>query len=198
MRRALTLALALVGGSAFAHSGTGLSGTGVALSTLTHGQMAVIARHAPAILDMAARVPAPDEPFRRVLNYARIQKAYCGWGLVPGSVTDEASPFNECSHAWLAAARDLLVRMGSLPDVPVGALSGAVERAMLDEGAALVLCKFSAEGFDTGSIVKPDPMAMIRHPASAFSVLALLMVLAAAGFGMARFLTTSPRPVREG
>ena len=47
----------------------------------------------------------------RLEDYLSLQSFACLWGLVPGSVTDEASPFNECSHAYLAAARALLLHL---------------------------------------------------------------------------------------
>jgi hypothetical protein len=39
----------------------------------------------------------------RIENYVNLQSFACLWGLVPGSLKDEGSPFNECAHAYLAA-----------------------------------------------------------------------------------------------
>ena len=39
----------------------------------------------------------------RLEDYLSLQSFACLWGMVPGSITDEDSPFNECAHAYLAA-----------------------------------------------------------------------------------------------
>src|SRR5690242_10005921 len=73
--------------------------TGISIPSLTHGQMAVIAQYRREILALADRQTArSDDTFFRLRNYVDLQYLYCAWGLVPGSVTDETSPFNECSH----------------------------------------------------------------------------------------------------
>jgi hypothetical protein len=77
--------------------------------------MPVIADYSDEIIALAARQYNPGQEFQRVVNYAHIQQTYCVWGLVPGSVTDESSPFNECSHAYLAATKDVLRRMTAMP-----------------------------------------------------------------------------------
>ena len=65
-------------------------------------------------MDLASRAVDTSEPFRRVLNYAEIQYSYCLWGRMPGSVTDEESPFNECAHAYLAATKAVLLAMATV------------------------------------------------------------------------------------
>lgn len=67
------------------------------------------------IIDLASRAVDTNEPFRRMLNYAEIQYSYCLWGRMPGSVTDEESPFNECAHAYLAATKAVLLSMREMP-----------------------------------------------------------------------------------
>ncbi|MGA0541860.1 hypothetical protein [Neotabrizicola sp. VNH66] len=164
---------------------------GVPIAEITHGQMPVIADHAGAILALAGRFPAPDAEFGRVLNYAKIQRAWCLWGRVPGAVTDEASPFNACSHAWLAATQDLLVRMeaasaGRSP--AVAALARRVEGEMLLASTSLSLCAFSATPYDTAVLVRPVWADVLRHPVSLGSLGGAAALLAAAGVLALRWL----------
>ena len=48
--------------------------------------MAVIARFQGEIEHLADRQMPTDPTFRGLLNYARIQRTYCLWGLAPGGV----------------------------------------------------------------------------------------------------------------
>jgi hypothetical protein len=78
-------------------------------------------------------------------------------GVVPGSLTDETSPFNECSHAYLAGTSALLAHMEKMPAVAADAkaLSDKIELEMLANGSARVLCRYSGEAFNTGEIIMP-------------------------------------------
>ncbi|GGD90766.1 hypothetical protein GCM10011390_06870 [Aureimonas endophytica] len=161
MRRAFLAALlALAAVSPAAAHGSGAVGPieGIAIPSLTHGQMAVLQRWNGEILAEAARQPRSDERFRRIANYAALQRAACLWGLVPGSIANEESSFNGCMHATLAAERQLIVEMRRLtPErATLADLAERIERDMLSEGASLVLCRHSAEDFDTARIVAPD------------------------------------------
>ncbi len=69
--------------------------------------MAVISGYRGAILDLAQRQTQTDPTFRRLYNHGNLQYTYCLWGLMPGSLMDEESPFNECSHAYLATTKAL-------------------------------------------------------------------------------------------
>jgi hypothetical protein len=132
--------------------------TGLSIPGLTHGQMVVIANYRSEILALADAQPfQSDETFFRLRNYVDLQYLYCAWGLVPGGVTDEDSPFNECSHAYLAGARALLLHMQTMPGVQsrVDALVDRIERAMLANNASLVLCQYSNEPFNTADHVGP-------------------------------------------
>ena len=167
---------------AAAHSRRTASGpaTGIAISNLTHGQMAVIAGYRAAILRLAAaQETARDQSFRRVLNYARIQFSYCMWGLAPGGVADEESPFNECSHAYLAAARDLLLRMNAAPapEPRVAALMADIDMEMVRNKTSLVLCRYSDESFNTADIIRPEWNRVPFHLPSlaAFAGLSLIV-----------------------
>ncbi|MGO7420398.1 hypothetical protein ACCT09_10495, partial [Rhizobium ruizarguesonis] len=96
----------VVAGSVFAHSRSdGGSHAGLDIPEISHGEMAVMSDYRSGIIDLASRAVDTNESFRRMLNYAEIQYSYCLWGRMPGSVTDEESPFNECAHAYLAATK---------------------------------------------------------------------------------------------
>jgi hypothetical protein len=184
----LLLGLLLAPVQAPAHSGRMVKpGDGIAIASLSHGQMAVIARHRGQILALAARHYPPDDTLRRLTNYAELQDAWCLWGLMPGTIRDEASPFNLCAHAALAAARDALLRLGALrPDDP--AVAGLIRRIDIDmmaEGSALALCQYSDAAFDTATLLRPDWMAVPGHWPSAATLLAIA-ALAAAGLAALR------------
>jgi len=170
--------------------------SGIAIPALTHGQMAVIADHRAEILALAARLPRTDERFRRLLNFGKLQHTYCLWGLVPGSLRDEASPFNECSHAYLSATQALLVAMRNMndPRSPLGgeieALVSRIDAEMVRKGASFVLCQYSADGFNTASLVRPDLAAVPFHAPSAFSFAALALAMGAGVVGLARGRTS--------
>ncbi|MFT3688973.1 hypothetical protein [Paenirhodobacter sp.] len=152
--RWLVLAL-LLATSAEAHRARPLApDDGVRIASLTHGQMAVIARYRGEILALADRRYPPDDTLRRLVNYARLQRAYCLWGLMPGTISDENSPFNSCAHAYLAATRAVLLRLDPTPQAT--ALRQRIDDEMLLNGASLVLCAYSAEEFSTAVMVRPD------------------------------------------
>ncbi len=118
--------------------------TGVVIPSLTHGQMAVIASNLSAIRTLAGNQIAGDMTLWRLEDYLSLQSFACLWGLVPGSIADEASPFNECAHAYLAAARAMLVHLRKMPNADhpaVEALIGRIETEMLMNDASLTLCR---------------------------------------------------------
>ena len=122
-----------------------------------------------------------DTEIRKLLAFSSTQFARCLWGLMPFSIQDEASPMNECSHAYLAADRDMLVRMRDLPiwQNRSRSLFDAVDKEMVEGGASLVLCIFSATDFNTASPVGPDWHDFIEHRPS------LIVILLAGGTVMA-------------
>jgi hypothetical protein len=144
--------------SAWAHRTSSGDTSGISIPSLTHGQMAVIAAYRADILGLAdGQIARGDETFFRLRNFVDLQYLYCAWGLVPGSVTDEASPFNECSHAYLSGARALLLYMQTMPgdQSRVHALVDRIERDMLANNASLVLCQYSSEAFNTAEHIGP-------------------------------------------
>jgi hypothetical protein len=177
--------------AASAHSiGPVADDSGISIPSLTHGQMAVIASYRSEILALAARQVRTDEAFRRLMNYGAIQYTYCLWGLVPGSLRAEDSPFNECSHAYLSAAQALLLYMRAMPanepafQADVESLVSRIDADMVRSGASLVLCRFSGEAFNTASLIRPVWSDIPFHPPSLIAFGILAMGLSAGAIGL--------------
>ncbi|MBS0251985.1 MAG: hypothetical protein JSR78_13075 [Proteobacteria bacterium] len=131
--------------------------SGIPIPNLTHGQLHVLTRYQSAIMNLANSQVQPSLEVRTLQNFINLQLAYCFWGLVPGSISDEASPFNECSHAYLAASKALLVRLQQTHDTraKADALADQINLAMLEDATALEICSNSFEPFNTAQIVMP-------------------------------------------
>lgn len=159
---------------------------GLQIPSLTHGQMAVIARYRGDILDLAQAQTVTDPTFRRLYNHGNLQYTYCLWGLMPGSLTDEQSPFNECSHAYLATAKALLAYMATMPTAKreAGALVSAIDADMVRSGASWILCQYSGEAFSTGAVVEPRWRDMFFHLPSLMVVIATVAALGAAAWSI--------------
>jgi hypothetical protein len=171
-------ALAFASANASAHSRSGPPEPGIPIPSLTHGQMAVMARYRRETVDLASRQTKTDPTFRRLLNYGNIQYTYCLWGLVPGSIRDEESPFNECSHAYLAATKAVLAYMQGMPSARDAAndLVSRIDADMVRTGASWVLCQYSGEPFSTGGIVVPRWRDVPFHAPSLVAFLTALCV----------------------
>ena len=131
---------------------------GVSIPSLTHGQMAVISDNLSAIRALSGARIGFDMTTWRLEDYLNLQSFVCLWGLVPRSIADEESPFNECAHAYLAAGRALLLQLRAAPGSDreaVDALIGKIEGEMLVNGASLSMCRYSDEPFNTNQIVFP-------------------------------------------
>lgn len=156
--------------------------SGIAITPISHGQMAVIADYRNQIHVLAAWTAERDATVAKLLDFSRQQYARCLWGWIPGSVTDEASPFNECSHAYLAADQAMLLRIregGYWPDITTE-LFDKIEMQMVRSGSSLVLCAFSAAAFNTASLIGPHWIDVLYHLPSLLTV-ALLAFAALAG-----------------
>lgn len=176
--------LPIAAAEAYAHQRTaGGPHTGIAIAEISHGEMIMMAEYRDRIIDLASTATDTNEPFRRVLNYAQIQYAYCFWGKMPGGVTDEASPFNECSHAYLAATKAALLQMREMPReaVAAGEIVSLIDAGMVLRGLALITCEFSGEAFDTADVVRPRWSDVPTHAASMATLTAIGAIL---GFGL--------------
>lgn len=148
----------MVCGDAFAHSRRASAPvTGIPIPSVSHGEMAILAGYRSDIIDLAARVGQTDPTFRRIQNHATIQYSYCFWGIAPGAVRDEDSPFNECAHAYLAAAKALILHMRTMAnaDPAVERLVSTIDADMVRAGAAFIGCEYSGETFSTAEFLTP-------------------------------------------
>jgi hypothetical protein len=183
--------------SLLAAHGGGSSGshTGIPIPSLTHGEMSVIAPYYGRIIAIAEDVSDTDETFRRLLNFAQIQRAYCLWGMMPGSVSDEESPFNECSHAYLAAAKAVLLQMRTMKGetAPVDDLVSEIDATLVRNNLSLILCKFSGESFNTADLVRPKLADIFLDTRSFLAILSALLAIVAGLWLTARALRTEPR-----
>jgi hypothetical protein len=154
---------------------------GISIPNIVHGQMAIIAAHKAAILDLAERQIPTDPTMRRLQSFINLQFFTCMWGIIPGSLRDEDSPFNECTHAYLAATRALLSHLQEMTGgdrTAVRILATTIEQEMLDERASLVICRYSDEPFNTAEVIGPHWSRIPYHLPSlvTFAGLALTIV----------------------
>jgi hypothetical protein len=171
---------------------------GVSIPSLTHGQMAVIRDNLPAIRALAGARLGFDLTTWRLEDYLNLQSFACLWGIVPGSVTDEESPFNECAHAYLAAGRALLLQLRQGPNADpksIDALISKIEVEMLADGASLNLCRYSDEPFNTDEIIWPHWGMAPFHAPTLAAVGAVLAMLASGAFAL--WQATTPRAARS-
>lgn len=177
-------------GSALAHQRStpdALQANGIPIPNLSHGQMGVIAGNLSAILALAEQDVRPDPTTQRLQSFVNLQYFYCVRGLVPGSLTDEESPFNECTHAYLAGARALLMHMKSLPGRQAAVdLAGRIELQMLANSTSLVLCQYSDEPFNTAAVLSPHWSDIPSHPPSLAAFGGSTLALVACGWVLTR------------
>jgi hypothetical protein len=161
---------------------------GISIPSLSHGQMVVIANNRAAILDLAARQIPTDPTMRRLEAFVNLQFFACMWGLVPGSLEDENSPFNECTHAYLAAAQALLLHLQVMPGdrAPVRALVAKIELEMLSNSASLATCRYSDEPFNTADVIGPHWSDIPFHPPSLITFAAFALATGGSGWMVAR------------
>jgi hypothetical protein len=170
---------------------------GVPIPSLTHGQMAVIHDNLSAIRALASARLGFGLTTWRLEDYLNLQSFACLWGMVPGSVTDEESPFNECAHAYLAAGRALLLQLNREPGADhksIDALISNIEVEMLADGVSLNLCRYSDEPFNTNDIIWPHWSMAPFHAPTVASFAAVFALIAVGVFGLMQ--ATTPRGAR--
>ena len=166
---------------------SGASVEGIAIPSLTHGQMAVISNNLSAIRSLASGRIGFDMTTWRLEDYLNLQSFACLWGLVPGSIADEESPFNECAHAYLAAGQALLLQLRKAPGADhkaVDALLGKIEVEMLANNASLTVCRYSDEPFNTNEIIFPRWSEIPWHPPTAAFAALVLVAIGGAAWGI--------------
>ncbi len=154
---------------------------GISIPNIAHGQMAIVAARKAAILDLAERQMPTDPTMRRLESFINLQFFACMWGMIPGSLSDENSLFNECTHAYLAATRALLSHLQEMTGgdrTAVRALATTIEQEMLDDGASLIICRYSDEPFNTAEVIGPHWSRIPYHLPSlvTFAALALMII----------------------
>ena len=162
---------------------------GIPIPSLTHGQMAVISDNLTAIRTLASSRIGFDMTTWRLEDYLNLQSFACLWGVVPGSIRDEDSPFNECAHAYLAAGRALLLQLRAAPGVDqnaVEALISKIEVEMLAHDASLTLCRYSDEPFNTNEVVWPHWSAIPYHAPTLATLGALFALIAVPAIWLVR------------
>ncbi|MFY9877607.1 MAG: hypothetical protein WAL20_18500 [Rhodomicrobium sp.] len=154
---------------------------GVAIAAITHGEMLLIAKYRTLILDLAARQPVTDPALRRLEGFVSLQYFTCFRGLVPGSLSDESSPFNECSHAYLAGTRALLAHIVQMPgdQSAAKALQERINAEIASDPAFGAFCSNSQEVFDSATIVTPDWTMLPAHLPTVLTLSAFMLLISA-------------------
>jgi hypothetical protein len=162
---------------------------GLSIPSLTHGQMAVISGNLPAIRALASSRLGFDMTTWRLEDYLNLRSFACLWGIVPGSITDEDSPFNECAHAYLAAGRELLLQLRATPGVDQGAVEALIrkiEAEMLAHDASLMLRRYSDEPFNTNEVIWPHWSEIPFHAPTLAALGAVFAMIASPAIWLAR------------
>ncbi len=179
-------------GTGFAHSQRTPSGerNGLPFQSVSHGELVVLAQYSAAIFQLAYSSSQTDLTFRRLMNYASIEYSYCLWGLAPRAAVDEASPFNECTHAYLSAQKALLFHMRSIPEVKTqaGDLISKIDAETVLTGAALIGCVFTGEQFTTAEFVTPHWELLVGHWPSLLALALLAALSSIIGLAISYFL----------
>jgi hypothetical protein len=180
---ACLLSLGISATPALAHRramGNAAAPTGIAIPNLSHGQMDVVADNMDDILELADRQVPGDPVTRRLQGFVSQQYFLCLRGMVPGSLRDETSPFNECSHAYLAGVHALLMHLratyGGHPDVRD--LVARIGLEMARNNTSLVMCRYSDEPFNTAELISPHWSEIASHPPSPATFGGFALVLA--------------------
>lgn len=180
LRNLLVILATLAASQSLAHGNYKPGNTsGIAIPSLSHGEMAVISDYRSRILAIAGQVDRTDPTFRRLLNFGAIQYSYCLWGVAPGAITDEQSPFNECAHAYLSAAKALLFHMRDMPEVAASAnaLISDIDADVVRKGAALIGCQYSGESFNTAEFLRPHWEKLPGHRPSLYALATGVLLL---------------------
>lgn len=167
---------------------------GMAIPSVAHGE--VLAEYRAQILDLAAKQPRTDITLRRLAGFVEMQYFVCFWGLVPGSLSDEESPFNECSHAYVAGAHALLTHMAEMPgdQSAARALAARIEAKLASDPMSGTLCSNSTKDFDIGVIVKPNWQLIATHPPTVLALTAALVVTTVGLWGAFRLWLSFGQP----
>ena len=163
--RLARLALFLIGlvswaSTAEAHGGgsSSLNPGGLEIPSSSHGELVVLDGYYARIMALADSAASTNAQFRKLANFARIQRYFCLWGMAPGAASDENSPFNQCTHAYLSAAKQVLISMRDMPGLSPRAneLMSDLDADMVRRGEMLIGCQYSADVFSTTNFAGPN------------------------------------------
>lgn len=190
----LSLGAALSCAPAAAHSSRKpLNTSGLPIANLAHDQLRVMDRYKDSIVALAAREIGPDVATRTLYNFVNLQFAYCLWGLVPGALSNEDSPFNGCSHAYLAGSKALLDQLQRSSSDPAEAnqLAARIQLDMQREETGALICRNGVDSLNTAEIIFPELSGTAFNP--------LLTLLAFIVFGTLAglFLLNRGKDTRE-
>ncbi|WP_137155320.1 hypothetical protein [Rhizobium sp. FKL33] len=131
---------------------------GFEIAAIDHGAMIAIAPFRDRILDLARQIPDRNEHLKALLLYNEIQSANCLWELLPGSLTDEASPMNACAHADMASLKAILDELATIDGARKAALGlvGELDQHMVLLGSSYTRCEFSDTVFYTEYQINPN------------------------------------------
>jgi len=155
----LSLVAAMCSAPAGAHSSRQpLITSGLPIANLSHDQLRVMDRYKDSIVALAAREISPDVATRTLYNFVNLQFAYCLWGLVPGALANEDSPFNGCSHAYLAGSKALLDQLQRSSSDPAKAnqLAARIQSDMQGQETGALICRNGVSTLNTAEIVFPE------------------------------------------
>ncbi|MBS0269228.1 MAG: hypothetical protein JSS54_09635 [Proteobacteria bacterium] len=190
----LSLVAALLSAPAGAHSSREpLNTSGLPIANLSHDQLRVMHRYKDSIVALAAREISPDVATRTLYNFVNLQFAYCLWGLVPGALTNEDSPFNGCSHAYLAGSKALLDQLQRSSSDPTEAnqLAARIQSDMQREETGALICRNGVATLNTAEIVFPE------WSGTAFNPLLTLLAFIVFGTLAGLFLLNRSKDIRE-
>lgn len=176
----LTMTLSLPASAHHPRKG-GENQSGILIPNLTHGQLHIVSQYRSDILALADRQSQPGLETRTLQNFVNLQFSYCLWGLVPDSISNEESPFNECSHAYLAATKALLdrLRLSGGARQTANVLAQKIEMAMLEDATASAICGNGIEPFSTAEVIMPEWRGVTFNPLGI--LLGAFIMLPAAG-----------------
>ena len=168
LRAIFGILLFLLASSALAHSGRTASGDpeGLTFPSIGHGELLVLSDFRSEIHQLARAATRTDPTFRRLLNYSSIAYSYCLWGLAPRAASDEESPFNECTHAYLSADKALLFHMRTMPGIALaaGELISKIDVEMIRRDVLFIGCIYTGEPFSTAEFITPHWENFFLHP----------------------------------
>jgi hypothetical protein len=167
---------------------------GVEIPEILHGQKAVFDAHRAEVLALAAEVAPDDATVRELSSYVADQYRAAWFGLMPGAMESDASPFHLPTHGYLAGTRalmlhlekpEILALMAKTDQERVKALGKEISADLMAAGTmSMEVCAESATAFNTTQPVAPNWDLAYQDTATKV----VIMLLIAAGIALAAFV----------